>query len=68
MSWEWRLLRHNCVGCGVCFDVCRYDAIRMARQMAYPEPGPEECVGCLDCVEECPFDAVEVKQCSAALG
>jgi adenylylsulfate reductase subunit B len=62
MGWEWRLLQHDCVGCGICHDVCEYQAIRMTREMAYPEPGPQECVGCLACVEQCPFDAVRVSE------
>ncbi|MCK4646768.1 MAG: 4Fe-4S binding protein, partial [Candidatus Aminicenantes bacterium] len=37
MAWEWKLLIQNCTGCGICVDVCAEDAIKMTRDMAYPE-------------------------------
>ncbi len=67
MEWEWKLIRRECTGCGICADVCRYDAIKMTRQTAYPEPGPCQCVGCMACVEQCPFDAVEVRELCPAV-
>jgi len=67
MEWEWRLIQNECTGCGICADVCAYQAIRMTRQMAYPEPEPARCVGCMACVEQCPFDAIEVNQRDAVL-
>jgi|Deesub1362B_J571_1020462.scaffolds.fasta_scaffold02237_8 heterodisulfide reductase subunit A len=60
MSWEWRLLLENCTGCGICYDVCDFGAIRMEREMAYPEPISGRCTGCLTCARECPFGAIEV--------
>ena len=62
MNWEWLLTRAECTGCGVCADVCPHEAIRMTREMAYPEAVPLACVGCMDCVEQCPFDAIEVSE------
>jgi len=62
MNWQWKLILQDCTGCGICADVCLYDAIAMTRGMAYPEPVTGKCVGCLDCVEQCPFDAVDVRQ------
>lgn len=56
----WKLIRENCTGCGICADVCDFDAINMTPEMAYPEPVPDACTGCLDCQEECPFDAIVV--------
>jgi ferredoxin len=64
----WRLIPCNCTGCGICADVCPYDAIAMGRNMAYPEPVPGKCVACLICVQQCPFDAIEVLQAAAAPG
>jgi coenzyme F420 hydrogenase subunit beta len=61
MEWEWKLLEQECTGCGICADVCKYEAIKMTRQMANPEPVPSRCVGCMDCVKQCPFDAIDVK-------
>ncbi len=66
MGWEWNLVAKQCTGCGICADVCRYAAIRMTRDMAYPEAVIAECVGCLDCVQQCPFAAIEVRELSLA--
>jgi len=66
MAWEWKLISEECTGCGVCADVCSYDAIQLTREMAYPEPVPLACTGCLDCVAQCPFEAIEVAETSAA--
>ncbi len=60
--FEWKLKEGECTGCGICRDVCPSSAIKMSRQMAYPEPIVGKCEGCLDCVKECPFDAIEVKR------
>ncbi len=57
---EWKLRERDCTGCGICADVCPEGAIRMTREMAYPEPLPGRCTGCLICVHECPFEAIEV--------
>jgi ferredoxin len=59
---DWKLIQQNCTGCGICADVCSHDAIKMTREMAYPEPVPFTCVGCMTCVEQCPFDALVVKE------
>ncbi len=60
MGWHWFLLENACVGCGICFDVCDFQAIRMTRDMPLPQAIPGACSGCLTCVEECPFEAIEV--------
>jgi ferredoxin len=62
MDWEWKLIQQECTGCGICADVCPYDAIAMTRQMAYPAAVPVKCVGCMICVEQCPFAAIEVHE------
>lgn len=62
MGWLWRLQIENCTGCGICFDVCEFDAIEMHLGMAYPAPIDDACTGCLTCVEECPFEAIEVRE------
>lgn len=62
MKYDWQLIVENCTGCGICRDVCDEHAIKMSRQMAYPEPIQDKCTGCLDCVSECPFDAIAVTQ------
>jgi ferredoxin len=65
MEWEWKLIKQDCTGCGICVDVCLFDAIKMTREMAYPEPVASKCVGCMDCVRQCPFDAIEVRETSS---
>jgi ferredoxin len=68
MDWEWKLIERECTGCGICADVCPYDAIHMPRALAYPEARPGRCVGCLLCVEQCPFHAIEVAALSPLAG
>ncbi|MEM3392254.1 MAG: DUF362 domain-containing protein [Candidatus Bathyarchaeia archaeon] len=46
----------KCVGCGICEKQCRWNAIKVVRNLAKIEY--EKCVGCLDCFIVCPFEAV----------
>lgn len=62
MGWQWKLLKEDCTGCGICFDVCPEEAIHMPRMTAYPEPVEDRCIGCMECVQECPFEAIEVNE------
>ena len=62
MSWELKITMQDCPGCGICADVCPEEAIKMTREMSYPESILDKCNGCLICVKECPFDALEVKE------
>ena len=62
MDWEWKLIKRECTGCGICADVCPHAAIEMTREMAYPEPALPKCEGCMVCIEECPFHAIEVHE------
>ncbi len=61
MAWRWRLLDSRCTGCGICFDVCSFEAIRMDRMMALPQAISGRCTGCMTCIEECPFEAIAVE-------
>jgi len=56
----WKLLQENCTGCGICADVCSYEAIEMSLEMAYPQSIPGACTACGECEQECPFDAIDV--------
>lgn len=45
-----------CIGCSKCFQVCPYEAITMADNLAYIDY--EKCKLCRKCVEVCPTDAI----------
>jgi Pyruvate/2-oxoacid:ferredoxin oxidoreductase delta subunit len=45
MDCDWQLQIQDCTGCGICFDVCDFDAIEMTRDMAYPEAVSGACTG-----------------------
>ena len=62
MNVIWELILENCTGCGICNDVCPEGAIKMTRDMAYPESVSGKCNVCLTCLEECPFDAIKIKK------
>ncbi|NOY58526.1 MAG: 4Fe-4S dicluster domain-containing protein [Calditrichaeota bacterium] len=66
MRWKCEIIVSECTGCGICADVCAYDAILMTADMAYPHPVSGKCFGCNKCVEECPFAAIEVHELSTA--
>lgn len=45
-----------CIGCSKCFQVCPYEAITMANNLAYIDF--EKCKLCRKCVEVCPTNAI----------
>ncbi|MEZ5083366.1 MAG: 4Fe-4S binding protein [Bacteroidales bacterium] len=45
-----------CIGCSKCFNVCKFDAITMANNLAYIDPF--KCVLCRKCEPECPTNAI----------
>lgn len=45
-----------CIGCSKCFQVCPYDAITMADNLAYIDA--EKCKLCRKCVEVCPTNSI----------
>jgi MinD superfamily P-loop ATPase len=49
----------DCDGCGVCADVCAYDAIQMSPQ-GHPEVDPLGCEGCGVCARLCPARAIDM--------
>lgn len=47
----------DCTGCGVCADLCRFDAIKRVGEQFQIEPS--SCEGCGVCVEFCPAKAID---------
>jgi len=45
-----------CIGCSKCFNVCPYEAITMANNLAFIDA--DKCKLCRKCVPECPTDAI----------
>ena len=45
-----------CIGCGLCFKSCKFDAITMKNNLAYIDA--EACKLCRKCVDVCPTDAI----------
>ena len=60
--------KEECGGCGICRDLCRFDAIDMVRE-ANRRPtfavDPISCEGCGVCVRFCPVEAIDFpeKEC-----
>jgi MinD superfamily P-loop ATPase len=50
-----------CQGCGICYDVCRFDAVVLApgEHKAYAVD-PIACEGCATCVYQCPEAAIHM--------
>ncbi len=49
---------YGCLGCGSCFDVCEFNAIRMIDGIAVINK--ENCTACNKCVEICPKKIIEM--------
>jgi MinD superfamily P-loop ATPase len=62
------IVTENCIGCGKCRDLCRFDAINFngpANDVVDKTfvVDPVSCEGCKVCVEFCPVDAIEFNEC-----
>jgi NAD-dependent dihydropyrimidine dehydrogenase PreA subunit len=51
--------KDDCVGCGLCVDVCPNSAIKMGDGVAIIDP--DTCIDCESCVSECPNSAISMK-------
>ena len=50
-----------CNGCGICFDSCPLDVIRMDEESQKAViKYPEDCMMCLFCERDCPEEAIYV--------
>jgi len=52
-----KVIADNCTACGVCEEVCAYDAIQVVDGVARIN---EKCTLCGACVDACDFDAIEI--------
>jgi len=62
------IVAENCIGCGKCRDLCRFDAIHFngpANDVVDKTftVDPVSCEGCKVCVEFCPADSIAFKAC-----
>ena len=48
----------ECIGCGLCVDLCIMNAIKLDSLKA--KVNPLFCCGCLMCVEDCPTKAIKI--------
>ena len=48
----------ECIGCGLCVDLCIMNAIELDSLKA--KVNPLFCCGCLMCVEDCPTKAIKI--------
>jgi MinD superfamily P-loop ATPase len=59
--------QNDCIGCSICQDVCRFNAIK-SRQTPQGEllfaVDPVACEGCKVCVEMCPEEAIDFPDCN----
>ena len=49
---------YMCVGCGACFDACKFNAIVLEDNAA--RIVVENCKRCNKCVSECPLEAISI--------
>ena len=49
---------YGCLGCGTCYDVCQFDAIRMIDGIAVIDK--DKCTACMKCIDICPKKIIEL--------
>jgi MinD superfamily P-loop ATPase len=50
----------RCTGCGICREVCRFDAILVSGDRGEVSLDPLACEGCATCFYQCPEDAIDL--------
>lgn len=54
------VIKELCQGCGVCTQVCAYQAINVQAHLAAVDPG--KCQDCEECIFTCPNGAITIKE------
>jgi len=49
---------NKCINCGICEQVCPYDAIHLRGPDQKPIIDPDKCTTCGACVSNCPQEAI----------
>ena len=57
------IVAERCISCGLCEQVCRYDAVSSRGGLYVVEP--TACEGCATCFYQCPKEAIEMEPCEA---
>jgi MinD superfamily P-loop ATPase len=62
-----RIITENCTNCGICFDLCRFDAVLKSNHAGNPDSSEYNidtigCEGCGVCAHFCPDDAIVLEQ------
>jgi MinD superfamily P-loop ATPase len=59
VGWQTAMIDKNlCTGCGICVEVCRFDAVRMDNGIAQIDQ--RACEGCAACETQCPEKAIQI--------
>lgn len=53
-----KLCTYGCLGCGTCYNVCPFDAIRMVNGLAVINK--DKCTACMKCIDICPKKIIEL--------
>ena len=52
------IVTEKCIGCGICIDVCREEAVSFHDDLPFVEIDAERCTCCGICAHECPNEAI----------
>ncbi len=57
-NFIFQLDKSQCIGCGICEDVCVEGALKLGKNEIYPIWDKSKCIWCLTCEKECPTSAI----------